>query len=64
MTDVPINPSSLVTNGATVGPSNPLPCTSASSPGSAGTDVPINPRTLVVNGGMVTALNPLVINLS
>jgi len=62
MPDITINPSALVTNGALVSESNPLPATSVAT-GPAGTDITINPRTWVVNGAIVSVSNPLPISL-
>jgi hypothetical protein len=62
MADTPINPSSLVTNGATVGTTNPLPCVRMPA-GTPADDATINPTTFVVNGAIVSATNPLPILL-
>jgi hypothetical protein len=62
MTDIPVNPQALVTNGALVNSSNPLPCRAYSTPASK-PDVTLNPVTFVVNGAIVTTANPLPIKL-
>ena len=58
MADTPINPSSVVTNGAEVTASNPLPISLVASPG-AGTSLTLNPRTFVVDGVIVSVTNPM-----
>lgn len=62
MADIPISPSSLVTAGAEVSDSNPLPCVQAPAATPA-TPETISPRTFVVNGAIVSATNPLPITL-
>lgn len=61
----PINPSSLVYNGASVTSANPIPCSNAGSGASHGPDATIllNPRSLIVSGAPVTSANPLPIIL-
>ncbi len=63
MTDIALNPQSLVTAGAVVSTANPLPCTSAAA-GTPATDVTLSPVVWVVNGDIVSASNPLPITLS
>lgn len=62
MPDTPVNPKSLVTNGALVSTSNPLPATSVAA-AAPGTAITLNPTTFVVNGEIVSASNPLPIIL-
>lgn len=56
------NPSSLVTNGAIVSDTNPLPVTSSTGT-TATTNIATNPRGLIVNGQPVSDSNPLPITL-
>ncbi len=58
MSDTPINPSSLVANGALVSAANPLPVTSVAA-GTPATALEINPRTFVVDGALVSVSNPI-----
>ena len=63
MTDIPVNPQTLVTNGAPVSDANPLPCTQIADLAPATTDVTLGPVTWVVNGAIVSDSNPLPISL-
>lgn len=62
MSDVAINPKSLVVDGAIVSNTNPLPVVSAAA-ASPGTDVALSPTCWVVNGALVSATNPLPVTL-
>ena len=63
MTDIAINPSSLVTGDDIVSVTNPLPCVGVGA-GEAATGTTINPTSFVVNDAVVSATNPLPITLS
>ena len=63
MTDVVINPQTLVYNGAPVSDANPLPCSQPGNLSTPNIDVPMGPVTWVVNGAIVSDSNPLPITL-
>jgi hypothetical protein len=63
MTDVTINPKSLIYNGEVVSDANPLPCSSLASLAAPVADLTLGPVSWIVNGEIVSDANPLPITL-